>query len=55
MQLNLPLHKGHTRIKRGNSSMNGIHTKLIFYIHQKGFRKSRVSVLPFEVFIEFYT
>ena len=32
MQLNLPLHKGHILVKRGNSSMNDIYTKLVFYI-----------------------
>ena len=55
MQLNLPLQKGHIFVTRGNSSMNGIYTKLIFYIHQKCFCKSRVSALPFEVFFEMYT
>ena len=55
MQLNLPLQKGHIFVTRGNSSMNDIYTKLIFYIHQKCFCKSRVSVLPFDVFFEMYT
>ena len=55
MQLNLPLQKGHIFVKRGNSSMSVIYTKLIFYIHQKCFCKSRVSALPFEVFFEMYT
>lgn len=55
MQLNLPLHKGHILVKRGNSNMNGVYTEFFFYIHQKGFWKSHVSVLPFEVLIEIYT
>ena len=55
MQLNLPLHKGHILVKRGNSNMNGVYTEFFFYIHQKGFWKSHVSVLPFEVLSEIYT
>ena len=51
MQLNLPLHKGHILVKRGNSSMNDMYTKLVFYI-SLFFCKSRVSVLPFEIIIE---
>ena len=34
--------------------MNKVYTKLIFYVHQRSFCKSRVSVLPFEIFIEIY-
>ena len=53
MQLNLPLHKGHILVKRGNSSMNDIYTKLVFlYKSMYFFCKSRVSVLPFEIIIE---
>ena len=53
MQLNLPLQKiAIFLFKRGNSSMNDIYTKLIFYMHQIGFCKFRVSFLPLEIFIE---
>ena len=46
MQLNLPLQKKAIFL----SSMNGIYTEVIFYIHQKGFCKSRVSI-----FIEIFS
>ena len=47
--------KGHILVKGDNSSMNGIYTKIFFYIHRKGFCKSQVSFLPFEIFIEIYS
>ena len=46
MQLNLPLQKKAIFL----SSMNGIYTEVIFYIHQKGFCKFRVSI-----FIEIFS
>ena len=51
MQLNLPLQKKAIFL----SSMNGIYTEVIFYIHQKGFCKSRVSFLSLKIFIEIYS
>ena len=42
IQLNLLLHKGHTLVKCGNSSMDDIYTKVTFYTHWKGFGKSEI-------------